>query len=346
LKTKFLFVQEFGSAVPSGKIRGKIYEKEFKKKGITCKFVNRNNEFLIYRIQMQNNKFWIILLSLLNNFYKTYSSIKIIFISFSFNVIWLNKVLSPTFIKLLRILNKNKIINLDVVDNPYENNKKWLKSLKYVTSITTDNFYNKSKLLNFHNNIFIIPDYPLIHKFKKFKKNENDINFNFGWIGSKSTYNLIKNIERELFYFLELNPFSTLYLLGVPKESKLNELPNVISITNYDEKTMVDILNILHVGLFPLDHSLSSEVRGVLKATLYMASTTVVIADPIGEINDLIINYENGLLTKNSNWFDCLTYLNNNRDELRKIAINGYNKVQLSYSLEHNFSTVLDICKI
>lgn len=341
---KILFIQEFGETVPSGIIRGTIYKSEFIKNNKYCYFINRNNENLINLIKKQNNSITIIVLKLLNQIFKYFISVKIIFISIYFDGIWLNKVLSPRFIILLRWFNKTKIINLDVVDNPYENNIKWQNSLKFVTSVSTDNHYNKKKLLKFCQNINIIPDYPLIHKFCAITQKKDLHKFNFGWVGSNSSYYLLQAIESEIIKFLEQNDDAVFYLLGAPNESKFIGIPNVVFIKDYNEKLMIEIINKLHVGLFPLDDSLASEVRGVLKATLYMAGSSVVIANIIGEVNDLIEDNFNGLLVKNKqDWIEKLLYLKNNKNELIRIANNGYTKVVNNYSLETNTNRILEI---
>ena len=344
MKDKILFIQEFGEAVPSGIIRGTIYQDELNKRNINYKIINRNNEWLIRLINKSNNFYLTYLLKGLNQLYRIFISLYIIIVSFLFDSIWLNKVLSFKFIYLIRFFNKKKTINIDVVDNPYEDSQNWINSLKYVSSITTDNYYNQRKLKKYHSNVFIIPDYPIIHKFKDLNSKNKPINFNFGWVGSKSSYYLLEEIEDEIIYFLEQNNDVKFYLLGCPLESRLIKLKQVVSIPIYDEKKMIDVISQLHVGLFPLDNSLASEVRGVLKATLYMAGNAVVLANPIGEINDLIIDDFNGCLIKNINeWSQKLSKLYYSRDVLNRISENAYLKLISNYSIESNCDKLLKV---
>ncbi len=341
MKNKILFIQEFGEAVPSGIIRGSIYIEEFDKMNLNYRFINRNSEWLVKKI---NNSKFIFLFKGLNQFYKIFNSIYIFFISLSYDFIWLNKVLSPKFIYLLRLFNKGKNINLDVVDNPYEISQRWINSLKYVSSVTTDNFYNQKRLKMFFSNVYIIPDYPIIHKFPNQNSNVKPKNFNFGWVGSRSSYYLLEEIEDEIIFFLDQNKDATFYLLGCPIESKLINVKQVVSIPLYDEKSMIDVISQLHVGLFPLDSTLASEVRGVLKATLYMAGKAVVLANPIGEVTDLIVHDYNGVLIIAKNgWSESLLKFKLDRDSLNRISNNAYSKLIKSYSLESNCIKLLKI---
>lgn len=344
MKYKILFIQEFGDAVPSGKIRGNIYKQEIEKYNVKILFINRNNQFFISILTNQKRILIKLMLRLLNHSYKYFKSIYILLISLYFDAIWLNKVLSPRFIKTLRFINKFKIINLDVVDNPYEIDINWAKSLKYLTSITTDNKYNRQRLLQFSTNVNIIPDYPLLDKFQKNNFEKESSNFIFGWVGSKSSYYLLHEIRIEILQFLKNTPDAKFYILGSDFDADLSLNSRIVCIPSYNEDLMINIIGKLHVGIFPLDNSLASEVRGVLKATLYMAGSAVVLANPIGEINDLIIDNFNGvLINTKSDWYDKLKYLRNNRSLLSTISRNGYSSVMTNYSLEFNTKKILNI---
>lgn len=344
MKNKILFIQEFGEAVPSGIIRGTIFREELDKRNIEYKIINRNSEKLIRLLNDPKHIYYTVFLKALNRVYKYFISIYIIILSVTFQSIWLNKVLSSRFIYFLRLVNKNKIINLDVVDNPYEVSQDWVNSLKFVSSISTDNLYNQKNLKKYFSKVFVIPDYPIIHKFNNTILVKKPTNFNFGWVGSKSSYYLLKDIEEEIIHFLNSNQEATFYLLGCPIESKLININRVISYPIYDEKIMIDVIKNLHVGLFPLDSSLASEVRGVLKATLYMAGNAVVLANPIGEINDLIKNDFNGILINQKNeWTDKLIKLSSNRDELYRLSQNAYTKLIDNYTIESNCNKILQI---
>ena len=347
MENSILFIQEFGSAVPSGKIRGLIYEMELNKLDISVKYINRNNEVLILKIGSVNSILLRFFLSLINYVNRFYNSINILFISRSYSAIWLNKVLSYRFIYLLRLFNPGKIINLDVVDNPYEANENWSKAIKYVSSLSTDNNYNKNKLSKFSDKIFIIPDFPLIDKFDVCNEIKSENEFIFGWVGSKSSYYLLKDIELEISDFLNNNSGVKFYLLGAPRNSIFSNMPGVVFLENYDESKMIEIISRLHVGLFPLDNSIASEVRGVLKATLYMAGGAVVLSNPIGEVNDLILNDVDGvLITRKGMWFDKLVEFKGDTEKLKYISQNGYIKVNSNYSLSSNISKIIEILKL
>ena len=66
----------------------------------------------------------------------------------------------------------------------------------------------------------------------------------------------------------------------------------------------------MDIGLFPLDDSVSSEVRGILKATIYMCGEVAVICSPVGQLNDFITEGYNGLLANGKNeWGEKLELL-------------------------------------
>ncbi len=341
MSKKILFILEFGESVPSGILRGKIYKPEFDRLGIKVKFINRNNVFLINKLAKGTRL--IFLYKSLNFIYKVIISLWIFFYSKFYKSIWLSKVLSPRFIFILRKFNPRKQINLDVVDNPYENNQNWVNTLNCVSSITTDNIYNREILSNFNTKVNVIPDYPLLDKFINFSKNKAYDDFTFGWIGSHSSFYLLDSIKHDIIKFLLLYPNSTFYLLGCPIKNDFESISNVKIINFYDEKKMIEVLSKIKVGLFPLDDSVASKVRGVLKATLYMASYSIVITNPIGETLDLIENNIDGLFVHNSKgWFESLELLRNNPSLCDKIAQNARNKVYSKYSLNSNITKILE----
>jgi glycosyltransferase involved in cell wall biosynthesis len=345
MSQNLLFVLEFGETVPSGILRGTLYKHELQKLNIKVKYVNRNNSYLVRKMIMNKEKniFYIVL----NILSRSVSSFWILMLSFFYDSIWLNKVLSSKFIRILRFFNPHKIINLDIVDNPYENNIQWVESLKCVSSLTTDNIYNKTILEKYSNKVFVLPDYPLLDKFVNFSKPDFKHNFIFGWIGSKSSYYLLDSIKTDIINFLNDYPDSTFYLLGCPENNEFVSLPNARIVSFYDERVMLEVLSEIKVGLFPLDNTVASKVRGVLKATLYMASYTVVVSNSIGEIVDLIDNEINGIILDNNNqWYEKLIFLKNNPDVCDDISVNARDFVFNEYCLSSNVSKILKIVNL
>ena len=82
-----------------------------------------------------------------------------------------------------------------------------------------------------------------------------------------------------------------------------------------------------------MENKIEDIVRGVLKATIYMSAKAVVIADRVGEINDLIINGENGLLIdKPTDWLKHLNDLKTDKLKFLEISNAGYEVVKSKYS--------------
>jgi glycosyltransferase involved in cell wall biosynthesis len=85
----------------------------------------------------------------------------------------------------------------------------------------------------------------------------------------------------------------------------------------------------------------ASVVRGVLKATVYMAGGIPVVCSPVGQCVDLIDDGVNGFLAGSpEEWERTLSRLIEDRDLRERIGRAGLETVRRDFSLERGFAVL------
>jgi glycosyltransferase involved in cell wall biosynthesis len=351
-----LIILEAGKAYPSGITRGLIYRDLLKINGYKYKYINRNSPFLLKIIIRPpwilgfTNPRWIAYIAgKLNSIYNKIIRQYILSISGRFDIIYTSKVQDWDLIYKLKTQKGKKIV-YDFGDSVwlYKSSQRFNEILSMVDTVTTDNKYVADYIRKCNNSCVVIPDYPQLEIFDKFRektiKPKNKIVI--GWIGSPSTLfniSLIWEVLHSL--FLKYNNIH-LRLVGVGTSNHIFPDYNYIDYStrsSYNQEQMAEEVLNMDIGLFPLQDIEPSVVRGVLKATVYMSGGVPVIGSAIGELNDLIQDGYNGFLAKNMvEWRDKLELLINNKTLRETIGQNGLNTVRTSFSLEDNFNKLIN----
>jgi glycosyltransferase involved in cell wall biosynthesis len=100
----------------------------------------------------------------------------------------------------------------------------------------------------------------------------------------------------------------------------------------------------MDIGLFPLQDVEASIVRGVLKATVYMAGEAVVVCSRVGQSLDMIQDGVNGMLASSSEeWEKKIELLITNPILRERITKAGLETVREGFRVEKSF---LKLCSI
>jgi len=100
----------------------------------------------------------------------------------------------------------------------------------------------------------------------------------------------------------------------------------------------------MDIGLFPLFDVEASRVRGILKATVYMAGEAVVVGSPVGQSAELIQDGVNGLLAASSEeWEKKLDMLITNAPYRRRISQAALQKVRRDFTIARSFEKLVSV---
>ncbi|MBK9041589.1 MAG: glycosyltransferase [Bdellovibrionales bacterium] len=274
-----------------------------------------------------------------------------------FDVIYMSKVRSLRFIRNLKKHSNARLV-LDFGDAIWLNNRKSNRLtventfdtvLQIVDAVTTDNELTAEYARQFNSDVTVIPDYPQTESFAKHQRSERVENdpIIIGWIGSPNTaYNLFE-IWEALEKVFSKNKNIHLLLVGTGEgHANFPEFEQVkyTAIPIYTQEQMFKLVTSMDIGLFPLQDVESSRVRGILKACIYMSAKVPVVASPVGQVKDFILNGQNGLLAHSTrDWVDAIERLVLDKNLRRKLAENGFDTVTRSFSINVCFSKLRQV---
>lgn len=349
-----LFISESGNAHASGLVGGNIYKDLLKENGFVIDFRSRNipssvkfvrkNPLLLDLFTHSKTRH---LLNFIKNSISSILEYIIIRKAKKYDIIYLVKVDNLKFIKKLK-KNINSKIVLYFGDAMWFYNEQFSEVLTTVHGVITDNEYTVAYVKKYNQNCHVVPDSPQIELFDKcrstIKRSDNN-KIVLGWIGSPTTVYNLYVIWEALEKVFSRHSNLHLRLIGTgnnPRLIPLFENVNYSTLPFYSQSEMIEEVLKMDIGLFPLQNTERSRVRGILKSCIYMSGETAVIASAVGQVADLIQDGENGLLVyDNANWEIKLEMLINDEVLRKKIAKKGLETVRKEYSLEQNFKKLL-----
>jgi glycosyltransferase involved in cell wall biosynthesis len=344
-----LIVYEQAGA-PQSYVRGKLLEELFKKNGINIKSVflhaaGNTNVGIYSRVKRRFS----------NKFHKEIILInehRIALLSKKYDIVLFIKVPSLRLVKLIKEYSSAKLIYdlADFVDTKsYQSpSKAEIESiLKIVDVVTYDCNSAKDCALKFNKNIHSWPTCSQVEHFDKVRQDKyrNGGSINIGWIGSPSTsFNLFKIWEPLERIFSKYDNIR-LTLLGADK--KLIPMFENVSYSLYPgyyspEKMIEEGLK-MDIGIFPQFSNELAKTHGYLKALVYMGAGAALVCSPVGDINELIIDGENGFLAKDEyEWHDKLERLIIDEDLRKRISANGLKTAREDkFSIKHSYEELM-----
>jgi glycosyltransferase involved in cell wall biosynthesis len=359
MKPRILIILEAGEAFPSGVVRGTIYRDYFLEKGFEIRYLNRTYPPLV-RLLMAPPR-WLRpllavglgqVLSILITGLSHLMEASIIHQAKHYDVIYASKVLKFEFFEKLRRQTKARLV-LDFGDAvwlPHFETPRFAETLQLVDAVTTDNEHTAAYVRQFNTDCTAIPDCPQVELFDRQrahgKNSPNKGKIILGWIGTPNSafnlYNIWEALERLFTRYDNLH----LRLVGTGPEGNLPFFEKVeySCRPNYDQDAMIKEVLAMDIGLFPLFDVEASRVRGVLKATVYMAGEAVAVCSPEGQSAELIQDGVNGLLAASTEeWLEKLEILITNPPYRFRLAQTALEMVRQDFSIARSFDKLASV---
>lgn len=332
-RTKVLAILE-GARWPSAIVRALIYRDLFARDGFDVEFVSRLTSRGLGRVRPDALR-----LALIDAATRV-NELRLLAKARSAELIYLCKVTSYRFIRMLRRHTRARIV-LDFGDAMWIDDKgrriedEFKAMLQLVDAVTTDNELTATYVRRFGKECTVIPDSPQLEEFDRRRGATTappDGTVVVGWIGTAGTLYNIDVIAEALHVVSKAHPEMRLRLVGIGRDRTVLRALEGIPFTvrpSYDQSEMIDEVFGMDIGLFPLKDIEQSVVRGVLKATIYMAGEAAVIASPIGQVPDVITDSANGLLaTSHDEWVTKLGALVGDATLRQRLAAAGLETVR------------------
>lgn len=348
---------EAGDAFPSGFIRTLIYRDCFVRHGYDVRYASRlypplrrfmetPPAFLRAALRGSPGR----LVFQLERLLARLNEAKIVSMARRADVVYMSKVTSYRLVEQLRRKTAARLV-LDFGDAlwlPHKGNKRFDDMLALVDAVTTDNELTAAHVRTVQPNCVVIFDCPQIEWFDRRRASRAgraDSTIVIGWVGTPATtFNLYvawEALERVFSRHDNLH----LRLVGadaskVPPFEKVKWSLKAA----YSQADMVDEVLDMDIGLFPLQDVEGCRVRGVLKATVYMAGGAAVIASPVGSIEDVIEHGENGILARlPDDWERALEQLITDARMRARLADNGLVLVRDRFRVRQAFARLREV---
>lgn len=171
------------------------------------------------------------------------------------------------------------------------------------------------------------------------KKRIRDTDIIIGWTGSHSTLKYLKDIESVL-QRIESN-FPLVKVLIIADQKPSLNLRSLVFVP-WNEKTEIEDLMLVDIGIMPLPDDEWSRGKCGFKALQYMALEIPAIASPVGVNSTIIDAGKNGFLCSTpEEWENALTTLIRDSELRKKMGTEGRIKVESAYSVTSNSSNFL-----
>jgi glycosyltransferase involved in cell wall biosynthesis len=352
---KILIISEAGDASSSGIVRGLIYQPYFEEDGFETLFLSRVSPRLIRFLnsyqRLLNRLFLFLLFMKLIEFVAWCTEKYIVKVASRFDIIYLNKITCFNLVSKIRSQTKARIVADigDAVWLPRYRSGSLDQMLQLVNAVTTDNEITASYLGTMNGDCTVIPDCPQVEVFDRYrgvlaKQQGKTV---IGWVGSQHTvHNLYVIWEALEILFAK---YDNLHLRLVGTGTNYERLPPFDNIDYsvvpfYTQETMVKEVMAMDIGVFPLQNITSSIVRGVLKATIYMAGEVPVVASPVGQLNTFIVDGQNGFLSSSTDqWVSNISALINDISLRKRIAATALTQVRNEFGTRQSYNRLKKI---
>jgi glycosyltransferase involved in cell wall biosynthesis len=350
---RVLVVLEAGDAYPSGFLRGLIYKDCFEHDGFEVEYVSRLLPWLVRILdappQALSPWFALGFEKVLRWLLAGAGRIKeklIVRKARDYDVVYMSKVTSLRLVSKLRGTGARLVLDFgDALWLPGRSSAGFHEVLRSVDAVTTDNELTAEYVRKLNPNCTVIPDCPQLEWFDRRRSEwhpaENST-ITLGWVGTTGTVYNLYVIWEALERLFPKYPNLHLRLLGLGTNPRL--LPPFEKVkysyrSSYSQSEMIDEVLGMDIGLFPLQDVEASRVRGVLKATVYMAGQAVAVCSPVGQCSDLIQDGVNGMLARTpEEWEKKIEELILNPTLRQQIAQAGLETMRSQFTVARSFA--------
>ena len=323
----------------TAKIRGTIYEAGLNREGWRVNYVS-----------ISSNRF----APELDPYRK--SQKEIIAISGKYDIIYLLKVNSFSFIKKLRRQTQARIV-FDLTDALWRPGfrKSWIfleEILRISDAVFIENEYVGEYARRHNRHVFSLPACTQTEKFDEMRSETTrrpDGKVRIGWIGSDATIQSVFKIIRPLERLFAKYPQVELRLLGCNDrilKDRLNNLSYSV-LSTYSEADMIREALMMDIGIFPPPSDIEDyRIRGALKGMIYMSAGIPAVCINAGDCSSLIQDGINGvLINKEEEWESKIEKLIVDPAFRVSMGERAYESIKADHSLEkvgHELSQAFD----
>jgi len=161
-----------------------------------------------------------------------------------------------------------------------------------------------------------------------------------GWTGTFSSKPYLDTLK-PIFYELKNHmDFKLVFITNFEYE-----LPDLdLEVIEWSEKSEIDDLHKIDIGLYPLTKTPWSLGKGGLKTIQYMAAGIPTISTDFGTVKDFIVHKKNGFLVNTpSEWINAIIEITSNDELRKKIILSARQTVEERYSVSANKLKYLNI---
>lgn len=158
-----------------------------------------------------------------------------------------------------------------------------------------------------------------------------------GWTGSHTTLHNLEEIEQLIPELKKEVDFDFLIISNKPPDWKFDFI-----FKKWEEKTEVDDLLKMHIGVMPLKRGPWFEGKCGFKLIQYLACGIPAIASPVGVNSQIVRHDKDGFIAANKEeWIRYLKMLINDPDLRNSMGKSGCNHIVEEYSLKSQLTTFL-----
>lgn len=350
-------VLDAGNAYPSGFIRGLIYRELWLAHGYDVQYVSRLYPPLVRFLDMPPRWAWPLMaaglraaLAALSRLIARIREPIIARTARRYDSVHLVKAASYALVAGIRRQSPARIV-IDLVDAlwlPRYGIHRLQETLRLVDAVTTDNDLTANYIRSFQPDCTVVPDAPQVESFDRIRSAHGGRNHErcvLGWVGSSGTTHNLYLVWEALERLFARHDHLHLRLLGAdPRTLPPFEHVRWSVKSTYTQAEMIDEVLRMDIGIFPLQDVQASHVRGVLKASVYMAGGAAVVASPVGLTPELVRHDETGLLAETTrDWEDALGRLIREPETRRRLADAGLAVVRREFTVERSFQKLIRV---
>lgn len=313
-------------------------------------FFNSNDWKVLYQNGSIGQKAWAVIRGFASRFLLLFNRV------WQYDYIFIHREaspLGPPFVEwfLAKIAKKKFIYDFDDaiwIPNTSRENRiaGWVKAfwkVKYICrwsyKVVGGNHYLCEYARRYNKNVVLIPTcVDTIARHNRLKEPQNG-KLVIGWTGSHSTLPYLDDIVPVIKKLQEEFDFNFLVIANKAPELNLKDWTFV----PWQEKTEIEDLLRLDIGVMPLKHDDWSEGKCGFKLIQYLALGIPAVASPVG-VNQQIIDEQNGFLCISAeDWYDALRSLLQDASLRKDLGFHGRKKVIEQYSIQSQEQAFLSL---
>jgi len=232
---------------------------------------------------------------------------------------------------------KNKII-FDIDDAVFigrpQCHRKTVTLLNRSPIVFAGNTYLSNWCKQFTKNVHEVPTAVDLSKFKE-KEKKPKSKFIVGWQGTSSSFQFLKNIEKELKEFFSTHNNCELYVSSDRYPEELTEIHKYIEFKKWNKEDEVNHIQEYDVGIMPIEESEYSLGKCAYKMLLYLSCGVPACVTSWGMNKEILNKGKVGIgVEKENKWNEALDYFYKNRSNLDEIFPDCRKVVKDFYSVE------------